>query len=281
MALPAVQEPQLQPLMAAVSAEYKQYDANPVALAAPKESQPWPCTVSQSELDVFANMVDSDNDPVMKAELLNDARSSGMPLTKVTHTNKVVKPVRAQCEGGKLSGPLEFWIEYDHAMSNTQFTMKSRNLLRVRANARDGKPDGTVLLVGTSLSQQTDYADAGTAAMMAEQPKSKVTNVFFVAIKPAGQVPKATWTTNRIVVDGSLSVTTQTRFSRQNGQVVDDGYGTFGRPEHHDYRKLRRNGKLHGPQQTFAGKMGDFAVEASTKCWLEGEQVLTNTCPSD
>lgn len=281
MALPVPQEPQLQPLMAAVSAEFQQYLANPVALTAPKEAQPWPCAVSQAELDVFANTVDSDNDPVTKAELVNDARASGMPPSKTTYFNKVVTPVRAQCQGGKLSGPVEFWIEYDQTISSTQLTLKYRNLVRVRANARDGKPDGPVLHTGAGLSQQTEFADPATAEMMAKQPKPKITNAFFVAFTPAGQAPKASVATSRIVVDGSLSVTTHTRFSRQDGQVVEDGYGAFGRPEHHDYRKLRRNGKLHGPQQTFAGKMGDFAIPASTVCWQEGEKVLTNICPAD
>ena len=82
-------------------------------------------------------------------------------------------------------------------------------------------------------------------------------------------------------MDGTLSVHTFTRFSRQDGQVVEDTYGASGPPEHHSYRMLRRNGKLHGPQQTFAGKMGPYPIAASTVCWQEGEKVLTNTCPSD
>lgn len=281
LALPALQEPQLQPLMAAVSAEYQQHTAQPAALAAPKDAPAWPCAVSEAELDVFASTVDSDKDPVARAELVNDARSSGMPPSRIVYANKRITPVRAQCEAGKLSGPVEFWIEYDQTIASTQLTLKYHNLVRVRAQAVDGKPDGPLLLTGTTLSQQTEYADRATADMMAAQPKPKISTVFFMAITPAGAAPKASVATSRTVVDGTLTVSTHTRFSRPDGQVVEDGYGAFGGPAHHDYRKLRRNGKLHGPQQTFAGMMGTFAIPASTVCWQEGEKVLTHNCPAD
>lgn len=281
LALPVLQEPQLQPLMAAVSAEFQQHSANPAPLAAPKEAQAWPCAVSQAELDVFAATVDSDNDPVMKAELANDARSGGLPPSKLTYTNKVVTPVRAQCTAGRLSGPVEFWVEYEQINASAMLTLRYRNLVRVRANARDGKPDGMVLITGTNLSQQTEYADRATAEMMAKQPQPKISTTFFIAFTAPGAAPKAQVATSRVVSDGTLTVVTQTRFSRPDGLVVEDGYGVFGGPTHHDHRKLRRNGKLHGPQQTFAGKMGTFPIPASTDCWQEGEKVLTNSCPSD
>lgn len=281
MALPAVTEPVLQPLMAVASAEFQRYAANPVALAAPKDALAWPCPVSQAELDVFTNTIDSDKDPVAKAELLNDARSSGMPPSKMVYTNKVVTPVRAQCAAGKLSGPVEFWIEYEQTIANAQITLKYRNLVRVQAKALNGQPDGTVLLTGTTLSQQTEYADRATADMMAAQPKPKISTVFFVAFTPAGAAPRASAGISRTVVDGTLSVTTRTRFSRPDGQVIEDGYGAFGGPGHHDSRTLRRNGKLHGPQKTFAGMMGTFPIAASTVCWQEGERVLTHSCPED
>ena len=117
--------------------------------------------------------------------------------------------------------------------------------------------------------------------MMAKQPKPKISAVFFVAFTVPGATPKASVSTSRVVVDGSLSVVTHTRFSRPDGQVVEDGYGVFGDAAHHDSRKLRRNGKMHGSMQTFAGKMGTFAISASTDCWQDGEKVLTNSCPSD
>lgn len=281
MAQPAVTEPVLQPLMAAVSAELQRYTANPAALAAPKEAMAWPCPVSQAELDVFASTVDSDNDPVAKAELLNDARSSGLPPSKIVYTNKVVTPVRAQCAAGKLSGPVEFWIEYEQTVANAQITLKYRNLVRVQAKALNGQPDGAVLMTGTTLSQQTDYADRATAEMMAAQPKPKMSTVFFIAHTVAGPAPKASAVIARTVIDGTLSLTTRTRFSRPDGQVIEDGYGAFGGPAHQDSRTLRRNGKLHGPQQTFAGMMGTFPVAASTTCWQEGERVLTHSCPAD
>lgn len=281
LALPALQEPQLQPLMAAISAEFQQYSANPVALVAPQASQPWPCAVSPADLDAFSGTVDSDNDPVMKAEFVNDARASGIPPSKLTYLNKVVTPVRGQCEAGKLSGPIEYWIEYDQLISSSMMTMKYHNLVRVRANARDGKPEGVVLIRGTTLSQRTDYADRETAEMMAKQPQPKVSTNFFIAFAAPGTAQKAQVGTSRVVVDGNVSVITHTRFSRPDGQVIEDGYGTFGGAAHHDHRRLRRNGKLHGPQQTFAGKMGDFPIPASTTCWQEGEKVLTNNCPAD
>lgn len=281
LALPALNEPVLQPLMAAVSAEFQQHTAQPVALAAPKDKQAWPCAVSEAELDVFAGTVDSDRDPVMKAEMLNDARSGGMPPSKIVYANKVVTPVRAQCEAGKLSGPLEFWVEYDQAIASSMLTLKYRNLVRVRATAREGQAEGSVLLTGTTLSQQTEYADRATADMMAAQPKPRISTVFFRAFTAPGAAAQASVSTARTTVDGTLTVSTHTRFSRPDGQVVEDGYGLFGGPAHHDYRKLRRQGKLHGPQQTFAGMMGTFPIPASTVCWQDGEKVLTHTCPAD
>lgn len=281
MALPAMKDAPLQPLMAAASAEFQRYVANPVALAAPRDAPAWPCPVSQAELDVFAGTVDSDHDPVVKAELLNDARSSGMPPSKLVYANKVVTPVRAQCEAGKLSGPIEFWVEYEQTIASTQLTLKYHNLVRVRANALKGQPDGPVVVTGTTLSQQTEYADPATAQMMAAQAKPKISTVFFMAFTPAGPAPKTSVAISRTVIDGKLFVSTRTRFSRPDGQVVEDGYGAFGGPEHHDSRTLRRNGKLHGPQHTFAGMMGQFPIPASTACWQEGEKVLTNSCPAD
>lgn len=281
MALPALNEPVLQPLMAAVSTEFQQHAAQPAALAAPKDTPAWPCAVSEAELDVFASTVDSDKDPVAKAELLNDARSSGIPPSRITYTNKVVTPVRAQCEAGKLSGPLEFWVEYDQTVASSMLTLKYHNLVRVRATARAGQPEGSVLVTGTTLSQQTEYADRATADMMAAQPKPRISTVFFMAFTAPGSAPKASVATARTTVDGTLTVSTRTRFSRPDGQVIEDGYGVFGGPAHHDSRTLRRNGKLHGPQQTFAGMMGTFPIPASTVCWQDGEKVLTNSCPAD
>lgn len=282
LALPPMKDAPLQPLMAAASAEFQRHVANPVALAAPADAPAWPCAVSQAELDVFAGTVDSDNDPVAKAELLNDARSSGMAPSKLVYANKRVTPVRAQCEAGKLSGPIEFWIEYEQTIASTQLTLRYRNLVRVQAKALKGQPDGPVLMTGTTLSQQTEYADKATADMMAAQPKPKISTVFFVAATPAGPQPKTSVAISRTLIDGTLSVTTRTRFSRPDGQVIEDGYGAFGGPEHHDSRTLRRNGKLHGPQQTFAGMMGgQFPIPASTVCWQDGERVLTNNCPAD
>lgn len=281
LAFPALKDEPLQPLMAAATAEYQRYMANPVALAAPKDAPAWPCAVSPAELDVFAGTVDSDNDPVAKAELVNDARSGGMSPSRIVYANKVVTPVRAQCEGGKLSGPVEFWIEYDQTVGSSQITLKYHNLIRVRAQALQGRPDGAVLVTGTTLSQQTEYADRATAELMAAQPKPKISTVFFMAFTVAGPAPKTSVAIARTTVDGALSLTTRTRFSRLDGQVVEDGYGAFGGPAHHDSRTLRRNGKLHGPQQTFAGMMGQFPIAASTVCWQEGEKVLTNTCPAD
>lgn len=281
LALPVLQEPQLQPLMAAVSTEFQQYNANPVPLVAPKEAQAWPCAVSQAALDVFAATVDSDNDPVMKAELINDARSGGLPPGKLIYTNKVVTPVRAQCTAGRLSGPVEFWVEYDQTHASSMLTLRYRNLVRVRANARDGQPEGMVLITGTTLSQKTEYADRATSEMMAKQAQPKISTTFFIAFTAPGPMPKAQVATSRVVNEGNLTVVTHTRFSRPDGLVVEDGYGVFGGPSHHDHRKLRRNGKLHGPQQTFAGKMGTFPIPASTDCWQEGEKVLTHSCSSD
>ncbi len=281
LALPTLKEPALQPLMAAVAAEFTQHMAKPVALAAPKESAPWPCTVPQADLDVFADTVDSDNSPRLKAEFLNDARSGGMPPIKLSYTNKVLTLVRARCEAGKLSGPLEFWMAYDMVNSSTMFTLRSQQLVRVRANARDGKPDGVVLITGSSRTLKTIYTDPEMAQATANEPEVQFSTLIFKAITDPGQDRTALVATSHTVIDSKPSVTTSTRFVRPDGLVVEDSYGLFGGPAHHLSRRHRRDGKLHGPEQTFGGMMGDTPLPPSTVCWQEGERILTLTCPSD
>jgi hypothetical protein len=281
LALPVLKEPQLQALMTAVSSEFEQHMAKPVAPAAPKESAPWPCAVPQADLDVFADTVDSDNNPRLKAELLNDARSGGVPPVKLIYTNKVVTLVRAKCEAGKLSGPIEFWMAYDMANSSTMLTMRYQQLVRVRANARDGKPEGMVLITGSSVMLKTTYADPELTQAMADAPEDPIPSMIFKAFTGPGPMPQAQVATSRVVVAGKASVITSTRFSRPDGLVVEDSYGMFGGPAHHFSRRHRRDGKLHGPEQSFGGMMGDTPTPPSTVCWQEGERILTLKCPSD
>lgn len=274
LALPALQEPRLQPLMAAVQTEYQRHVANPAPLAAPDTGRPWPCAVPEKELDLFTDTVGSDEDSVKKA-LSEPAR--------VVYENKIVTPIRAQCEAGKLSGPVEFWIEYDERSELESMEMRSRYRVHVQANARDGKPDGIVLHKGTRLSQKIRYQDPQTQELMAKQPSVEPTDfALFRAFETDGPMPRAIVATSSMVLDGQLMVTTYTRFLRDNGQMVEDQYGMYGNPEHHDYRQFRRNGRLHGPRRIFGGvAFGSLRIEPSVTCWQQGEKLLTVSCPED
>lgn len=278
--LPPLTEPQLKPLMAAVATELLQYAANPVAPMAPQTSMPWPCAIQPADLDVFAETVDSDDNPIRKAELLSDARAGGIAPIKVSYTDKVVTVVRATCEAGKLSGPVEFWMAYDMVITSSDMTSRTHQLMRIRAHAHRGKPVGIVLKTGSSVPRSTEYADPEMAKSMASVPENKTPTMLFLASMDPNPEPHSSVAVSRFVLNGQTSVSTRTRFTRPDGLVVEDLYGLRGTGSH-EGRTLRRQGKKHGLEQIFGGTDGDVQTPPQSFCWQHGERILTLSCPSD
>jgi hypothetical protein len=245
--------------------------------------QSWPCAVPAAALNRLAGTVNSDDDPATKRSFVESARTGHTTPIKDVYGNLVFYPVKVEFSAGVLQGPVDFWVEFDRSIVASGFSTNSHQLRHVHAVAKDNRPVGLILSSSVTLTSETTYEDPATRAMMAKQAKSTVTSISFMATwaedPPLPVAPQVA--VSHVVVDGNVTLLTRTTRPLAEERVEEDSYGTFGPPEHMDSRTRMRRGRLHGEQIIYSGMMGKFPVEGETRCWEDGEQVLTTSCKVD
>lgn len=282
--LPRLDDPQLQGLLTTLQGEYEQYLTNKVGyLTRPSEAKPWPCALTSDDLNILAGTTSSDDNPEMKRQLIIQARQSKSDPIRVVFSNQTFYPVKAECEGGKLNGPVDYWVEFDSAIVTPAFSINNHQLKHAQITAKGNKAFGLGLNITTTLNSETIYNDPATSAMMSKQKKSKINAVSFsasLASEPPMQSRSVVLA--HTVVDGLVTVSvTATRPLGDNGYELTH-YGSFGGPSHRDYTARYKDGKLHGEQIGYPGMMGGkFPTPGYSDCYEDGEKILTTSCKVD
>lgn len=285
--LPKLDDAQLQGLLNTLRTEYEQYlsSGNP-HLVRPSEAKPWPCKLTVEQLNKLAGTVNSDDDPVTKRQLINTARESHSEPMRTEYSKQTFYPVQATCKSGKLEGPVDFWVEYDEAtMAPPRFTTTSHYVSHVRFTAKNGSPEGLVLKDQERLKQDTTYNDPATAEMMSKLPKHNTLSVAFVATwvseTAVSQQPMVTLAHVDLDSNGNVMLTTRTVRPFGTNRHEETSYGFFGDSTHKDSTSSYKDGKKHGLEIIYAGRMGKLPIKGRQTCWKEGEQIMADPCTVD
>lgn len=281
---PTLEDSQSHGFLEASKTEYEKYLASPDAyFAHPSEAKPWPCDLTPAQLSALAETVNSDDDPVLKRELLIDARSSGGEPPSITFSKQVFYPLQATCKANKLEGLVDFWVEFDRAIISKGFTANDHMLKRMRFTAKAGEAVGTMAEAGKTISSNVVWNDPETAEIMAGAKNPVKTSVWFAqrqVLLPRQSRPPMV-VISHISVNGAITLTVREVRNLGDKRVQVVGYGQFGALSRRDYVQMYKDGKLHGAQISYGGMMGRFPIPPSQDCYEDGQKILTADCKVD
>lgn len=250
----------------------------------PSTGMEWPCEISTQQLNTMTELIDTDQDPIMKKKYSILAKQTGMQSFSIRYLNIKYQPVSASCDKGKLEGLVDYWVDYQtETYAVPIYTELSRIVAHIQFNAVNGVPQGILSKSIEVLDKTTHYTKPETAALMAKQPKRNPLSLTFSATQlksiPSNPTDSGVSISHIDMKQNGIIVTlTSTAQPFGTDRYETEIYGNFGGPSHKDSTTRYKNGVQHGAQNTYAGSMGPFPVPPVTKCYENGELVMANPC---
>jgi hypothetical protein len=227
----------------------------------PKVSPAWPCAVDESVLRGWGGALGTDEmEPRLQRimKLLQRDQGVGSRDQQIQVRDVHVGAISAQCLDGKLSGEVDYRVDYVQDWRDPSMTFTSQNTSRVHAVLVDGEL----------------------------APSSPLR----VSIRTTGPFSSVSVTVTAPDVTGpSISIVDSTvGSSGRETSVSMHVPGPGGRAESRQFRNGKlasvgqlKGGRLHGLMETFEDKVGGIRIPPSKRCYEDGELLKTPVCNVD
>ncbi|MEC5399184.1 hypothetical protein [Uliginosibacterium sp. H1] len=288
--MPATSEPTLAVWLPQARAEVQAYLADDGAsFRPPAQAQPLPCESAAFAMRKLAGLLDPEERTPEEQHEWRE-RIKPLQLKRYVEYLRDVKLwlVQAQCEQGRLSGPLSFWASGLLVTDTEVYSSVEPRLVRVDANMVAGEAEGLVRQVtrrSGALSRFAGRPDAGSTNPPGT--RHEWINLTYRHANP-GLAPQALTITFFLGEKADVS-----RFFEHTRTIFSVPQGN-GRSENLEYDGLRpaarsfsRNGFLHGEMTIFAFSQPtglltpDIKYPGQTVCYRNGAAVVMNPCRVD
>ena len=266
-------DPALQDLLAR-SADWAQAAHAQSAFAFPDKPNDWPCAVSDLELRTATRALTFDElTPAEKRSRIMQYRRGGLTgLPTISYRPVRAHLVNGACRNGRLDGPVEYLISHDVTESTVSADTRYRLHQRVAATFIEGAVDLKSPVTFAHIIDGLQYVQKNGQAMGA----GIKTSMYIGAARSLAEPLKgAEAVTSIAVVDGKTQrVVTNLSLPQADGRTLHTVY--------HGDQKLQqfhqRNGLIHGLMETFQITVKGHAIAGRRQCFVDGEEIKTDTC---
>lgn len=247
----------------------------------PSAAVSWPCVVDDGLLRGWAGALGSNEmEPRLRRAftLQNRNQGRGSKEQQVTVRDVQIRPVAAQCQDGRLSGPVEYLALWLLELRDAQMVVTSHMAGRVRVTVLDDDlaPRSLMHVATRTTGLSVEWLDPATKALMKNaRPDPSVTVTVSVGSSDPA-VPSV--------------ILTETTGSPGGGGA----FAQFVLPKGDERSEMRqfqdgkltavghlKAGQLHGRFETFEKKVNGIRIAPSTMCYDAGELVKTAQCDVD
>lgn len=268
------------------SAEWAEAARKAGAFPFPATATPWPCAVADLELRKATRSLElAELTPLEKRMRIMELRRNtmlGIPTPSY-------RPLRAHlvsgtCRNGQLHGPVEYLLSHDVTEDSPASTTRYRLHQRIAATFADGvvDPASPVTFAHIMDGMQTVLKNGQQGDRpKADRPEADRIEMSFylgVARSLAEPLQGAEASTHLSIVNGKAQPVTTTLVTPQpDGRTSHIMY----RGDQKTVQFYRRNGLYEGIFEAFPMKTGNHTVPGWQKCYIEGEEVLTEPCEAE